>query len=85
MDDPVKAIAELLNGGGNAALLFLVFIGWRAANAAREVAGDIRAMRATMDEVANISRATAAKVEQVDQRLVQQELRLAQLVARQAV
>lgn len=81
----IRTIAELLvNGSGNAALLFLVFIGWRAANAAREVAADIKALRALVEKQADVMRETRTKVDAIEARLQRQE-ELRALVARGVV
>lgn len=82
-EDTVTTIVKLLTGGGNAALMFLVWFAMRAVHAANDAARHIKEMRDAMtplppkiDAMAQHMRDVAARTDSMDSRLARQEIQL---------
>lgn len=77
MDEGVRTVAELLASGGNAALLFLVYVIWRATSGARDFAqgmrAELREIKDALKAQADMTRETGRRVEAIDQRMIRQE------------
>jgi Sec-independent protein translocase protein TatA len=83
-EDTVTTVIKLLTGGGNAALIFLVWFALRAVHAANEAARHIKEIRDAMapvptkiEAMAQDMRDVAAQTDSMDSRLARQEIQLA--------
>jgi hypothetical protein len=82
-EETVSTIARLLTGGGDAALIIMVWFAMRAVHAANEAARNIKEMRDAMmpvpqkiDAMAASLREVAAQTDSMDSRMANQNIQL---------